>query len=98
VKISVESASNGYIVRVPPDDPESAEQVILIEETDRVTAAARMLWEVNEAIGQIGGRYDAARIQVITPSGDKHHDLHPTPCAECACRCDPDQSTGPLEG
>jgi hypothetical protein len=93
VKINVESASNGYIVRIPPDDPESAEQVILVEDTDPVTAAVRMLWEVNEAIGHVGGRHDSARVKISAPPGDKHHDFHPQPCAECACRCDPDRRT-----
>ena len=97
MKISIESAANGYIVRIPPDDPEFAEQVILVEESDRVTAAVRMLWEVNEAIGEVGGRHDAARVRISAPPGDKHHDLHPQLCAKCACHCDPDQSTGPLD-
>lgn len=98
MKITVESANNGYIVRVPPDDPEFAEQVIVIEDEDRAEAAMRMLWEVNETIGHVGGRYDAARVNISAPPGDKHHDQHPQRCADCACRCDPDRSTGPLEG
>jgi hypothetical protein len=93
VKVVVESARNGYIVRIPTDGPDEAELVIAIGENDVVEANLQMLQEVHEAIGHVGSRHDARRIFIGVQPGDKHHDLHPKLCAECECRCDPDRST-----
>ena len=66
MKITIETARDGYIIR-DEDDPEP----LLVADENDATAAQMMLWQVNEIIGHVGGRYDAERVRVITLPGDK---------------------------
>lgn len=66
MSLTVESAINGYVIR----DNDTG-QILTIADNDRVQAAIDMLCEVNELIGEIGGRHDPARVRVLALPGDK---------------------------
>ena len=91
--LMVRRASNGFVVRGWKWDGDAHWADTLIEDDPANPASLRLLWEVIEQMGFTGSRHDAKRIFVGFRPGDKHHDLHPKPCAECECKCDPDQST-----
>lgn len=98
--LTIDRARNGWVVTQPPEgDPDVyTDTVEVIEEMERdAVAGEALLWYIIDALGLQGSRYDAKRLFVGTMPGDKHHDLHPQLCSKCLCRCDPDQSTGPLE-
>jgi len=80
-RVVITRVSNGYWIHGSEGD------AVAVEGKDATEAALHMLWEVNERVGEIGSRYDAERISIGVAPGDKHHDLHPEPCAECACAC-----------
>lgn len=66
--------SNGYLIR---DEDEGLDLVIeedSIHPNPAADAARRMLWEVNEAIGHAGGRYDEYRVHIELRPGDKWGD------------------------
>lgn len=48
-----------------------------------------LLLTVAETCCDLGSRYSAKRLTIGYKPGDKHHDLHPEPCSECECECDP---------
>ena len=54
-----------------------------------------MLLAIADATCDLGSRYSAQRLTIKYEPGDKHHDIHPLPCAECDCGCEPDRSTPP---
>jgi len=63
--LTIETAANGYIVRVEDGDP------ILVSDADEVAAAMLMLNEVNYRIGHTGSGWDAELIRVIVMPGRK---------------------------
>lgn len=69
--ITIETAWNGFIVRVPPDDEEMAEGVYLCASDDRAEATRLMLNEVLEQIGHMGSRHDEWRVRIVMEHGDK---------------------------
>lgn len=69
--LTVETAWNGYIVRVPPEDEGMAEGVFLCASEDPAEATRLMLVEVLEQIGHMGSRYDERRVQIVLAHGDK---------------------------
>lgn len=57
--LTIEKVSNGWVLRNPPDDPETAtERVTVIQESELAageeTAAISVLWEVAEYFGLLG--------------------------------------------
>lgn len=89
----IDSVRNGYVVHVLSKFNDKIEDTTVIEGEDRAETAVRMLTQINELIGYLGSRNDARCVFIGLRPGDKHHDFHPQPCSECACACDPDQSS-----
>ena len=81
-EVSVYNTSNGWLLRLSDDT------LINVDHDD-----VALLWELAEYLCNLGGRYDAKRLWVGWKPGDKHHDIHPQRCADCACKCEVDQST-----
>ena len=86
-RLVIYGTRNGWVLEDEPDedgyvDSESVER----DDVD-------LLWSIAERLCNFGSRYDAQRLFIGRKPGDKHHDLHPKPCSECACKCDPDEST-----
>jgi hypothetical protein len=94
--ITITRAQNGWVVVSPAYEEGFADRVEVVEEADRDVHGLNLLRYLVEELGIQGTRHDAQRIHVGSSPGDKHHDFHPAPCAECECECDPDQST-PLD-
>ena len=61
-------------------------------ESIEYTEPVALLWAIAEQLVSLGSRYDAKRLFIGYKPGDKHHDMHPKPCSECECGCDPDES------
>jgi hypothetical protein len=66
MKLTIETARNGYIIR---DDEDGFPYVIA--DDDPVDATFNLLVEVREMIGHIGSRYDERRVRVVIEPGDK---------------------------
>lgn len=92
--LTITYAKNGWVLTEPADSPDRTDTVTVLEEDPTEVPGLALLWEIIDVLGLQGGRYDARRLWVGTQPGDKHHDLHPDPCAECECLCEPDRSTG----
>lgn len=75
MRLTVEMAPNGYALRDEDD-----ELITVVEDADEAEAARLMLWEVNERIGHIGSRHDAARVRIIVLPGDKWYPPTPESC------------------
>lgn len=67
MKLTIERAANGYVVRGDDRD----DLAVVVGATDAAEAAQQLLFEVNERIGHVGSRYDAQRVSVIVAPGDK---------------------------
>ena len=65
MKLTIETADNGYILR------DSEGHIYAIANDDPATATWEMLHEVLEQIGHIGSRYDEWRVHVSLVHGDK---------------------------
>lgn len=75
MRLTIEMAPNGYALRDEDD-----ELVTVVEDDEEAEAARLMLWEVNERIGHIGSRHDAARVRIIVLPGDKWYPPTPETC------------------
>jgi hypothetical protein len=68
VSLTIERASNGYILRESDsEDP----RPIVVEETDRVDATYALLGRMLEQMGHSGSRYDERRVRIVIEPGDK---------------------------
>lgn len=67
MKLTIERAANGYVVRGDDRD----DLAVVVGATEEAQAAQQLLVEVNERIGHVGSRYDAQRVTVIVTPGDK---------------------------
>ena len=81
MKITIEMAANGWLIRTQPDHPEDTPETYVYSEdsdwddTVDVKAFARVLWCLNDLIGPTTSRYSKARVYVEVKPGDKHEDL-----------------------
>jgi hypothetical protein len=67
VKLTIERAANGYVVRGDDRD----DLAVVVGDKDPADAAQLLMWEVNERIGHQGTRYDAKRARAVVMPGDK---------------------------
>ncbi len=80
MKVIIETALNGWLIRTEPDFPEDAPELHVYSHSDgadaeeEVKAFAGVLWCVNSLIGPTTGRNSKARIYVEVKPGDKHED------------------------
>ena len=70
MKLIIETAQNGYVIRDQNDGSEM-ESLTTVAEDDRVDATFTLLGEVLEMVGHIGSRYDERRVRVVIEPGDK---------------------------
>jgi hypothetical protein len=70
-KLIIETARNGFIIRLPPESPDLIDDIEVIANKDPVQATHDMLWCVLETIGHVGSRYDEARVRIVIEHGDK---------------------------
>jgi len=81
MKITIEMAANGWLIRTQSDFPEDMPETFVyshadsFDDTDEVKAFAQVLWRVNDLIGPTTSRYSKARIYVEVKPGDKHEDF-----------------------
>lgn len=90
MRLTITRVTNGWVVTEPADGEDDT--VTVIEEAFGDVRGLALLWEIMDTLGLQGSRYEAQRLSVDVKPGDKHHDLHPAPCAECECKCEPDMS------
>ena len=97
--LTITRASNGWVLEhagFSEDDP-----VTVIERDPGVSSAIQgvsLLLAIVDILDlDHGNRHAAQRLFVGVRPGDKHHDLHPQPCADCECDCDPDRSDASVE-
>lgn len=94
--LRIKRARNGWVLTMPPEMEDGLERVEVIEEHEDLRdppEGVNLLWAIIEELGLDSNAYDARRLYVGWKPGEKHHDVHPQPCDECECKCDPDQST-----
>ena len=78
MKITIEMAANGWLIRTQSDHPEDrSETYVYSEDSDwddiaEVKAFAQVLLRVNDLIGPTTSRHSVARIYVEVKPGDKH--------------------------
>ena len=78
MKITIEMAANGWLIRTQPDHPEDrSETYVYSEDSDwddiaEVKAFAEVLWRINDLIGPTTSRHSVARIYVEVKPGDKY--------------------------
>jgi hypothetical protein len=87
--MTITRVANGYIVK--SDDGMDLDEVEVVDGLD-VEGGLTLLDTVINHFDLRGSRHDARRLVPRIEPGDKHHDYHPTPCKDCPCGCDPDQS------
>jgi len=71
MKLIIETAVNGYVLREEPMDEMGRERLTVVASEDPTVATRDMLVEVLELIGHLGSRYDEWRVRVILEHGDK---------------------------
>ena len=78
MKITIEMAANGWLIRTQPDHPEDRSETYVyshadsFNDTDEVKAFAEVLWRINDLIGPETSRHSVARIYVEVKPGDKY--------------------------
>ena len=81
MKVTIEMAANGWLIRTQSDFPEDMPETFVyshadsFDDTDEVKAFAQVLWRVNDLIGPSTSRHSKARIYVEVKPGDKHDDF-----------------------
>lgn len=81
MKVTIEMAANGWLIRTQSDFPEDMPETFVyshvddFDDTDEVKAFAKVLWRVNDLIGPTTSRHSKARIYVEVKPGDKHDDF-----------------------
>jgi hypothetical protein len=71
MKLIIETARNGFILRVPSDHPDFIDDIEVVENDDPVLASHDLLWSVLEYIGHPGTRHDERRVRIMIEPGDK---------------------------
>jgi len=80
MKLTIETATNGWLIRTKPDFPDDRPELYAFsfvdsaDDTEEVKAFAQVLWHLNSLIGPTTSRYSKARIYVEVKPGDKHDD------------------------
>lgn len=80
MKLTIETAANGWLIRKEPDEIDERSEVYVFsyndspEGVDEVKSFSHFLWQLNDLIGPSTSRYSAARIYVQVKPGDKHED------------------------
>lgn len=80
MKLTIETASNGWLIRKEPDELDDRSELHVFSHSDsfddtaEVHAFARVLWCLNDLIGPSTSRYSKARVYVEVKPGDKHDD------------------------
>ena len=78
MKITIEMAANGWLIRTQPDHPEDRSETYVyshadsFNDTDEVKAFAEVLWRINDLIGPTTSRHSVARIYVEVKPGDNY--------------------------
>lgn len=77
MKITIETATNGWLVRKEPDELDNRSELYVYgysehgSETQEVETFASVLWSITELVGPTTSRYSKARIYVEVKPGDK---------------------------
>ncbi len=80
MKLIIETASNGWLIRKEPDEIDDMSQLHVFSHADslhdveEVKAFADMLHALNDLIGPSTSRYSPARVYIEVRSGDKYAD------------------------
>ena len=80
MKLIIETASNGWLIRKEPDEIDDMPQLHVFshcdgfDDTAEVNAFAHMLHTLNDLIGPTTSRYSKARVYVEVKPGDKYED------------------------
>lgn len=80
MKIKIETARNGWMIRREPDEIDEASEVFVYgysddsDDVDEVKSFANFLWRITELLGPTTSRYSEARIYVEVRPGDKYMD------------------------
>jgi hypothetical protein len=80
MKVTIETAVNGWLIRTESDFPEGRFGLYVfshsdsMDDTAEVNAFARVLWCLNDLIGPTTSRHSKARVYVEVKPGDKHDD------------------------
>ena len=80
MKVTIETAVNGWLIRTESDFPEGRSGLYVFSHSDskddtaEVNAFARVLWCLNDLIGPTTSRHSKARVYVEVKPGDKHDD------------------------
>ena len=78
MKITIEMAANGWLIRTQSDFPEDMPETLVysyadsFNDTDEVKAFAEVLWRINDLIGPTTSRHSKARVYVEVKPGDKY--------------------------
>lgn len=81
MKLTIETAANGWLIRKEPDEIDDRCELYVFshcdsfEDIEEVNAFATMLHTLNDLIGPTTSRYSPARIYVEVKPGDKHEDF-----------------------
>jgi hypothetical protein len=79
--LTVERASNGYIVR-----DSAAHEIWLIADDDWLEAAAGLLVEINGRLGSSGDGYEERQVTVMVEPGDQWLAANPNECPHTKVR------------
>lgn len=83
MKIIIETALNGWLIRTEPSFTDDMAELHVYSHSDsantedEVKAFAGVLWRVNDLIGPTTGRNSKARVYIEVKPGDKHEDYQP---------------------
>ena len=80
MKITIEMAANGWLIRTQSDFSEDMPELYVYSHSDsthdtaEVNTFASVLWCLNDLIGPTTSRHSKARVYVEVKPGDKHDD------------------------
>ena len=80
MKVTIETAVNGWLIRTESDFPEDRSELYVyshsdsMDDTEEVNAFARVLWCLNDLIGPTTSRHSKARVYIEVKPCDKHDD------------------------
>jgi hypothetical protein len=81
MKLIIETASNGWLIRKEPDEFDDRSELHVFSHCDsfndieEVNAFATMLHTLSDLIGPTTSRYSPARVYIEVKPGDKHEDF-----------------------
>ena len=80
MKVTIETARNGWLIRREPDELDETTEVFVYgfsndgDDVDEVKSFASFLWRITELLGPTTSRYSEARIYIEVKPGDKYID------------------------